>query len=48
MIEGFLSASAAPAALKLSVSAASAVLVGLYFSAGRWALRQSLSSASPA
>ncbi len=48
VIEGFLSASAAPAALKLSVSAASAVLVGLYFSAGRWALRQSLSSASPA
>jgi uncharacterized membrane protein SpoIIM required for sporulation/uncharacterized RDD family membrane protein YckC len=35
IIEGFLSASAAPAAIKLGVSAASAVLVGLYVAAGR-------------
>lgn len=35
VIEGLLSASAAPAALKIGVSAASAVLVLLYFLAGR-------------
>jgi uncharacterized membrane protein SpoIIM required for sporulation len=34
LIEGFLSASGAPAALKLGVSAASLVLVGLYFTSG--------------
>jgi uncharacterized membrane protein SpoIIM required for sporulation/uncharacterized RDD family membrane protein YckC len=37
LIEGFLSASGAPTALKLGVSAASAVLVALYFLAGRGA-----------
>jgi uncharacterized membrane protein SpoIIM required for sporulation len=35
VIEGFVSASAAPAALKLSVSAASAAFLWLYFRAGR-------------
>jgi hypothetical protein len=34
-IEGFLSASNAPTLLKLTVSAASAVLVAAYFAAGR-------------
>jgi len=38
MIEGFLSASGAPTAVKLGVSAASVVLLGLYYAAGRrWA-----------
>ena len=36
LIEGFLSASDAPAAFKLGVSAASAGLVVLYFAAGKW------------
>jgi uncharacterized membrane protein SpoIIM required for sporulation/uncharacterized RDD family membrane protein YckC len=35
IIEGFLSASSAPGTVKLAVSAASAVLVVLYFAAGR-------------
>jgi uncharacterized membrane protein SpoIIM required for sporulation/uncharacterized RDD family membrane protein YckC len=39
LIEGFLSASGAPAALKLGVSAASLVLVGLYFTSGYRAMR---------
>ncbi len=39
VIEGFLSASDAPAAAKLAVSTASAVLVTLYFLAGRRAAR---------
>jgi len=37
LIEGFVSASGAPSALKLGVSAASLVLVALYFEAGRQA-----------
>jgi uncharacterized membrane protein SpoIIM required for sporulation len=39
LIEGFLSASGSPAAVKLAVSAASAVLVGLYLVTGRSAAR---------
>jgi uncharacterized membrane protein SpoIIM required for sporulation len=38
-IEGFLSASDAPLAIKLGVSAASAVLLALYFAAGARAVR---------
>ncbi len=39
IIEGFLSASAAPPTLKVSMSAVSALIVGLYFYAGRGADR---------
>jgi uncharacterized membrane protein SpoIIM required for sporulation/uncharacterized RDD family membrane protein YckC len=39
LVEGFLSASGAPTALKIGVSAASLVLVGLYFAAGYRAVR---------
>ncbi len=39
-IEGLLSTSDAPAAVKFGVSAASAVLLGLYFASGRSYLRQ--------
>ncbi|MFQ5703258.1 MAG: stage II sporulation protein M [Gemmatimonadales bacterium] len=42
IIEGFLSASDAPSALKFTVSAASAVLLILYFKAGREAQREFL------
>jgi uncharacterized membrane protein SpoIIM required for sporulation/uncharacterized RDD family membrane protein YckC len=44
IIEGFLSASDAPFALKLGVSMASALLLVLYFTAGRHALRSEASS----
>ena len=43
-IEGFLSASAAPAAAKLGVSAASVVLLGLCYAAGRRAEQRSRES----
>jgi uncharacterized membrane protein SpoIIM required for sporulation len=46
LIEGFLSASPAPSALKLGVSAASVVLVMLYFAAGRRAAASGEEAAS--
>ncbi|NIM49203.1 MAG: hypothetical protein GTN62_04580 [Gemmatimonadales bacterium] len=46
LIEGFLSASGAPAVLKLVVSVASLVLVGLYLAAGRQALARKPSAFS--